>query len=275
MGAVVLAIHQGFFLTTGKPTPLGSVKRGSLIQRVTVAGKVIAYRKTIIAAPYNGYVKKLFVKIGDKINQGDPIVSISQSLQSSETIFPLRAPFPGTVVQVEKTEGEYIREGDPKEFVVRIDDLAKLFIAANIPEMDRGKVHAGQEAIIRASAVLTRTYKGVIRELSLAAREVSFGTSQVEFPMRLEILNSDHQLNPGMSVIMDIVTSKKENILTLRHEFIRKENDAYFVIMKSGKKQPIAVGVSNEEVSEIREGIKEGDQVQQIDFLNLIKLQDD
>jgi len=90
----------------------GIVVREDLIQRTTIAGTVVPFRKTIITAPYNGYVKRMYVKVGDTVKQGDPIVTVVQSLQSSDNVFPVRSPFDGIVVQVEKSEGEFIKEGE-------------------------------------------------------------------------------------------------------------------------------------------------------------------
>ncbi len=249
----------------------GSVVRQDLAQRVTIAGTVTPLRKTIITAPYNGYVKKFFVKIGDKVKQGDPIVSVVQSLQSGDNSFPLRSPLAGTVVQIEKSEGEFVKEGDPKEFILRIDDASKLYVVANAPEIDRVKVKSGQDAVIKASAILNRKYKGVIRELSLAAREKDqWSRSQVvEFPIRIEITDSDEVIKPGMSVVIDVITAKKENVLTLRHEFIHRDNEKYYVVLNSGKRKDIQVGIQNEEAFEILSGLEEGEKIKQIDFSDL------
>ena len=249
----------------------GLVIKQDIMQRVTIAGTVTPLKKTIITAPYNGYVKKLFVKVGDKVNQGDPIVSVVQSLQSGDNPFPLRSPLTGTVVQIEKSEGEFVKEGDPKEFILRIDDSSKLYVIANAPEIDRVKVKAGQEAIIKASAILNRKYKGIIRELALAAREKEqWSRSQVvDFPIRIEIIDNDETIKAGMSVVIDVITAKKENVLTLRHEFIRRDNEKYFVVLSSGKRQDIAVGIQNEDGFEILSGLAEGDKIKQIDFSDL------
>lgn len=246
----------------------GVVERGDLLQRVTIAGVIAPTKKTIITAPYNGYVKKLYVRVGDAVKTGDPIVAVVPSLQSGDSVFPLRAPLNGTVVQVEKSEGEFAKENDPKEFILRIDDTSRLFILANAPEIDRLKVKTGQEAVIKASAVLNRTYKGVIRELSLAAREKDqWSRSQVvEFPIRIELVERDELLMPGMSVVIDVITAKKEKVLMLRHEFIRREGESYYVILGSGQRREIKVGMQNEEGFEIVEGLKEGETVKPVDF---------
>lgn len=276
VSGVIVASSLFFFRTgtasTNKSTDgFGSVIKQDLIQRVTIAGTVTPLRKTIITAPYNGYVKKLFVKIGDKVKQGDPIVSVVQSLQSGDNPFPIRSPLTGTVVQIEKSEGEYVREGDPKEFILRIDDTSKLYVVANAPEIDRVKVKTGQDAIIKASAILDRKYKGIIRELSLAAREKDqWSRSQVvEFPIKIEITDGDEVIKPGMSVVIDVITEKKENILTLRHEFIHRDNEKYYVVHSSGKRKDIQVGIQNEEGFEIISGLEEGEKIKQINFSDL------
>lgn len=273
--AVAVLFYAIFFksASSGFEAGIGKVERGDLLQRTTISGTIIPNRKTLITAPYSGYVRKIFVKLGDVVKPQDPVATISQSLQSAETSFPLRAPFGGVVVDVPKTEGEYVKENDSTGFILRIDDLSKYFISATVPEMDRTKIRAGMEAIVKPSAILDRTYKAVIREVSRSAKEYSSGSrsSQVEYPVRLEILNPDEDLQPGMSVVIDIITQKKENVLKLRHEFIHQEEGRYFVELNNGKEQDVKLGLQNEEAAEITDGLKENDQVRQIDFSSLIK----
>lgn len=250
---------------------IGVVTRQDFIQRVTFAGVVVPFKKTIVTAPYNGYVSKLFVSVGDSVKAGDPIVSVVQSLQSGDSPFPLRSPLNGVVVQLERSEGEYVREGDYKEFILRIDDTSRLFVVANAPEMDRVKLRFGQEAVIRASAIIDRKYKGLIRELSLAARdkEAEANSQVVDFPIKIEITDGDEMIKPGMSVVIDVITARKENVLSLRHEFIRRDKDHYFVVLQSGDRKTIEVGIQNEEGFEILSGLSEGQKIRQVNFSEL------
>jgi multidrug efflux pump subunit AcrA (membrane-fusion protein) len=128
---------------------------------------------------------------------------------------------------------------------------------------------------VKAAAIVDRTYKGVIRELSLAARQdegSGWGaTSKVEFPVRLEILDADKRISPGMTVVGDIIAEKRENVLILPHEYISRENDKYVVELESGEKRKIEVGMRNSEAFEIKSGLKEGDRVKQVDFASLVK----
>jgi len=248
------------------------VHSGDLIQRVTISGTIQPARKTLITASYKGYVRKIYVKLGDNVKAGDPIASVGTSLTNLEPVFPLRAPFAGKVVQVMKSEGEFVKEADPTDYIARIDDLSKLYVDANAPEIDRVKIQIGQTATVKAAAILDHTYTAVVRELTLAARETDKWqrSSVVEFPIRLELTQFDNKIEPGMSVLIDIVTFKKEKVLTLAHEYIGREKDQYFVTLSDGQKKYVKLGQQNEEMAEVTEGLHEGDVVRKVDFAKLI-----
>lgn len=251
---------------------IGRVKRGDIIQRVTVAGQIRPVRRSSFVAPYAGYIQKIYVKVGQKVKENDPVVSIKSSLQSPEPVFPLRAPFPGTVVDVAKMEGEYVNEKDPKDIIIRIDDLTKFYVLARAPELDATRIKKGMEVEIRVSALDTGVIKGIVREIDLAAQEADgWKAQQSTFNVRVEVLDPPEGLRSGQSAILDIVTSKISNVLYLEHEFINQEGDKYFVITKRGKRVPIEVGRQSDVAMEIKSGLKEGDEVQQIDFLKVLE----
>lgn len=255
-------------IETPRGTALGKVMRGDLIQRVTVAGTVVPDKKTIVTPPYNGYIRRLFVKVGDHVKPGDPIVSVAQSLLArDEEVYPLRAPIGGTVVQVLKAEGEYVETGSSNA-MVRIDDTKRLLVEANAPENEIDKLKLEQDVVIKAQALLDHPYKGRIRKISLAARDQAnnWEKAKVEFPIGIEILDADASLKPGMSVIIDIIASRLDKVLILRHEYIRKSGEKYFAISANGKQLPIEVGAQNEEGFEVKSGVTEGMPVRQIDF---------
>lgn len=244
------------------------VLRQTITQRVTIAGTVQPFRKSFITAAYKGYVRKLFVHLGEQVKMGDAIASVGTSLTTNEQVFPLRSPITGQIVQLPKSEGEFVKEADPSDFIARIDDLSKLLVNANVPEMERVKIKIGQDAVVKASAILDRTYKAIVREATLAANENDRWqrSTVVEYPVRLELIDFDEKLKPGMSVLIDIVANKKDAVLTLRHEYIAQEKDRYFVTLASGERRSIHLGLQNDEMSEILDGINEGDEIVKVDF---------
>jgi multidrug efflux pump subunit AcrA (membrane-fusion protein) len=250
-----------------------TVTKGDLVQRVTVAGVIVPKRRTVILPPYPGFIQKVFVKVGDKVKQGDPVLSIVQSLTTREEVFPIRAPFPGVVVQVLGSEGEYVKDGDLKKFIVRIDDLSELYVQADVPELDMVKIRKGQEAVVKASAILDRSYKGVIEEIALSAKERDEwgwgGKGQVEYAVRISLKDPDERVRPGMSAILDIITDRRDGVLSLRHEFLRKDGDKHIVEIEGKGPTEVGVGLHNEEAYEITSGLKEGERVLPTDFGNI------
>ncbi len=263
-----LAISLPFFDVSNTSTNFGKVEKRTIEQRVTIAGSIEPLRNTIITPPYAGFIKKLFVKIGQNVKAGDPLVAIAQSLQSQENTYPLRAPFAGRVVQLLKTEGQFVKDGDAKDYILRVDDLSQMFVYANAPEFDIPKIKPGMEVTVRATALRDRSYKGVVREIAHAATpRDGWVRSQVDYVVKIEITNVDESLKSGMSAIVDIITAKKSDVLSLSYEYIKREQDSFFVTLKDRSRKKIEVGIRNESAIEIVSGLSEGDEVRQVDLL--------
>ena len=263
----------GYFYFNKKETapdqssPMGVVKKQDLFQRVNISGAVTPYRMMIFVPPYEGYVRKIYVGLGDKVKAGDPVVKITPG--GDDDAFPLRAPYDGVVVQVMKTEGQYV-EKNKSDTIIRIDDISKLYVLSDAPELDFAKLKVGQDVIVKASAIMDRTYKGKIIEIAQAAsNQERWERSKVEFAVKAQITDHDERLKPGMSVVLDVITEQVLGALTLRHEFIRKEGDKFYVTLENGTRRDIQVGLRNEEAFEIKEGLAEGDKVKPVDFLSL------
>lgn len=249
------------------------ITKQDLIQQITVAGNVTPFRKTVISPPYNAYVKKIYVKIGDVIKAGDPIISLTQSLRElGEPAFPLRAPFPGVVVQTPKSEGEYVEMNKDGNLLVRIDDMSKLFVKAEIPESDIKQIKKDQPVIVRVNGIPDRQYQGLIRTIALAAKEKPGWNptgDRVAYDVELEITDKDQRVLPGMSAIVDIIIQKKEKVLAVPLECVRKEGEKYSVILDNGSATEIKVGMQNDRFFEVVSGLKENDKVKTIDFYSL------
>jgi hypothetical protein len=72
-----------------------------------------------------------------------------------------------------------------------------------------------------------------------------------------------------MSVVMDVITNKRESVMALSHEFIQEDEEGYFVNLENGNKKRVKLGLQTDEAAEILSGLTEGEKVRPIDFLNL------
>lgn len=281
LGALTCAAGLGIAAVGAGPSKLrwsdaapraGTVTRESFVQRITVTGYVVPRRRTMVTSPYTGYIKKLWVQVGDDVKVGAPLVSITQSLLGdADPAYPLRAAFAGRVVQVLLSDGESVEQ---KQKIVRIDDLSRLSVVTDIPETDIGKLKLGQEAVVTPNSAFGREFTGKVKEISLAAKESEDWrvNSRVEFPVQIELNEVHAELRPGMSASVEVIVFKKESALTLRHEFVQRAGGRYFAVLEDGEKREIKVGMRSENVFEILEGVKEGDRVRQVDILEGLDL---
>ncbi len=272
-------LYGGRFIQTNRSNSKSAsyvLKKEDLIQKVIVYGLIEPARKTIITAPYRGYVKKIFVKLGDLVKAQDPLATVVSSLGSSEQNFPLRAPFPGRVVHVEKKEGEFIKDitaADASEYIMRIDDQSRMYVLGAVAEGDRVKIKENHQATISIFSLPDLKLKAVVRDLSLSPKErLSWDRSAgVEFPVRLEILQPTPELKSGMSVLVEIVTARRDQVLALPHQYLLKENGQFFVLTPAQKKIPVEVGLMSDEKVEVKSGLSEKDTVMAVDYFQVKK----
>ena len=253
----------------------GKAEIQDIEQRIAVTGTLRGKRSSYITPAYSGYVADLKVKLGDRVKENEPLVRIAQTVdQPLSQIFPIRAPFAGVVTQMLKNAGEYVTvstysgSGVNDSSVLKLDDLSEFWLESAVPEIDIAKVKLGLPAQIRPNALSGTSYDGVVRSISLSAKESAdrWDRGKVEFAVQVQITNPNPQLRPGMSAVADIIAAKVDHVLALSHEYVHRRGDDYFVIDMKGKEIPITVGISNESLVEIKSGLKAGAEVQMIDF---------
>ena len=149
-----------------KITAYEVVKRADLMHTVTLPGTVQSAKNALITPPYDGYVKELYVKLGQTVKKGDPLVSVVTSLESTETVYPIRAPFTGKVTQIVNGEGTYIHATDWNKFILRVDDLSAFFMEVRAPEVDIVKLKVGLEALVKVVSLNDERFSGELIEIS-------------------------------------------------------------------------------------------------------------
>lgn len=247
----------------------GEVTKQDVIQRISINGTVRGQRQAQVQPGYNGYVGKIFVKVGQTVQAGQPLVSVTQTIsQPLSEVYPIRAPFAGVVTQILKREGEYVTTNSESGTLIYVDDLSQIWVNANVPEVDIAKVRIGLDAQIRANALPNKLYQGVVRTISLSPRESQdrWDRGRVEYPIEIEVIQPDKDLLSGMTVVADVISAKAEGVATIRHEFLQRDKDGYFLKDLKGKRHNIEVGLSNEELVEITKGAEVGLRVEMKDF---------
>lgn len=245
-----------------------TVTQGDITQAVTVTGVLTPKRRLVVYPTFDGYIRKIFVQMGQWVKAGDPLVQISSSPNSNETAYPQRAQFSGRVVDILRQEGEWVERAKDNPILV-VDDSSVFTVECAVPEMDIAKYKVGLEAKISPVALQNRHYEGKILSVAEASKLKDpnrWGQSTVEFNVKVQVLNPDDAIKSGMTATVKIIFDSVKSVPTLPHDYVNIKDNRAFVQSVSGEKKEVQIGISDDKAIEIKSGLAVGEKVRQIDF---------
>lgn len=178
------------------------------------------------------------------------------SEQGPTSVFPLKAPFAGTVIEKNAVLGELAQ---PDRSLFTVADLSTLWIEANLFEKDLSRVRVGATATVTVSAYAGEAFKG---RLTYISSTVDKETRTVQ--ARVEVPNPDRRLKPEMFATAAIDTAATTKALTLPQlAVLLVSGQTTAFVQEAGGFEPRAVEVGEKVGSRIvvKGGIKEGEQV--------------
>ena len=130
----------------------------------------------------------------------------------------ITSPQNGIVTQINKEIGEMALGGMfQAEVLMVIADLSKMEVIIDVNENDVVSILKGDTAEIEIDAFLDTLFYGVVNEVALVPQVTGMGSQQqvTNFQVKVRMINVPDNIRPGMSATVDIVTDKKENVLTI------------------------------------------------------------
>lgn len=184
------------------------------------------------------------------------IKELSESGVVNDILY-VKAPIDGTIVESNIFIGTTFDEGFT---LFKIADVENLWVVVNIYEKDIINIKLNSPAEIRISSNPEKIFHG---KLTAIGSFVDKGTRTVKG--RIEIFDKSGTLKPGMFVEALIYKDETEEILSVPAEAIRKieGKDVVFVVRGNGSFEirEVKPGKSIGEYTEIREGLKEGEDI--------------
>ncbi len=181
------------------------------------------------------------------------------ALQATIDLVHLKAPFAGTITDLNSMVGDEISLGT---LAVRIDDLSHLLVDVQIPEIDINSIQVGQEARLTFDGIPDQEYSGKVTQVGRVGASVA---GAVNFDVTIELTDADAAVRPGMTAAVNVVIKQLENVLTVPNRAVRLLNGERVVYkLVNGAPQAISItlGATADTNSEIASGdIKEGDAV--------------
>src|SRR5437762_13322498 len=209
----------------------------------------------------------------------------------------ITSPIDGIVISRNVDVGQTVAASLQAPVIFTIaNDLAKMQIDANVAEADVGGVAVDQDVDFTVDAFPARTFQGKVIQVRNAPITVQ---NVVTYDTVIGVNNPDLKLKPGMTANVSIVVAHKDNVLQIKNAALRyraaeaasgqmtgsrvgsdgsktrvpsgaqrggrreRGTSERTVYLLSGQPQPVQIktGISDGVVTEVIEGLKEGDRV--------------
>lgn len=147
----------------------------------------------------------------DQVKVAETQLAIAESRLESPLV---KAPFDGVVTVLSTKPGDVVQPGTQ---ALRLDDLSELFLYVQISEIDIPLVEVGQSAELVFDAYFEDTFLGEVSEISPVGQPVQ---GVVEYTVRINMLDADDRIKPGMTAAVNIVVDEKEDVFVVPNDAI-------------------------------------------------------
>jgi len=259
-------ILQQLFVKEGqkvsKGQTLGRIDDGGLSSQLAQMETQAALAKTTFERQQNLWNQKIGSEIQylqAKTNYEAQVKAIGQMrAQIAKTI--IRAPFTGTIDEIVSERGSVVGPGTP---ILRIVSLGNMYLEAEVPEKNIGTIKKGSDVIVNFP-VLGETLNTKVTQVSNY-----INPENRSFNIQIAVPNKNGNIKPNLSSKVQIKDYSNTKAITVPTSIISENADGeqYLYIAQNADKDGnaiakrviVKVGLSQGELIEIIDGIKDGD----------------
>jgi HlyD family secretion protein len=174
------------------------------------------------------------------------------------------APFAGIIAHISGELGEFTTPsppGIPTPPTIDLIDNSCLYVTAPMDEVDAPKIKVGQEARITLDAMAEKVFSGRIRRIAPYVTEIEKQARTVDIEVEFQQI-PESILLVGYSADVEVILARKEAVLRIPTQAIRHDSKVWMVDAKRQLvERQLETGLNNWSFTEIRSGLKEGDEV--------------
>ena len=190
----------------------------------------------------------------------------------------MRAPQAGQVVYANmqssnsfRSSGEQIEQGSTvreRQAIINLPDLNQMKVDCRIHESLIGNIRVGLPAKITISSFPDHIFKGVVAQVSSVPMTGRWPNTDLrEYETEIKLMDSPElirKLRPGLTAQVEIMVDSRQDVLQVPVQAVLAIADkqiGYVLTAKGPERRDLLVGQSNQSTVEIKEGVKEGEQV--------------
>ena len=142
--------------------------------------------------------------------------------------------------------------------VATIPDLTTMISKVYISEVEISKIREGQLASVTVDAFPDKAYTGSVISVANIGEKLPNTDTKV-FEVQVKIDGTDLSLRPSMTTNNKIMISTFEDVIFIPAECVHTGADSIPVVYtKSGYRQPVTLGESNDKYIIVKKGLEEG-----------------
>lgn len=169
----------------------------------------------------------------------------------------LRAPFNGEVIERSATIGEVV---DPNKTLFTVADLSTVWVRADFPEQQAGRLKVGLTIEVRVSAYPDQVFRGAITYVGAV---IDPATRTVT--VRADVANSDRRLRPEMFAEVTLMTDE-QSVLSVPREAVQQVGNRLVAFVVRGPRRfesrEVTIGeAADADYVEVKQGLAADDQV--------------
>ena len=205
-----------------------------------------------------GKLIKYLVKEGDFVKKEDAIALIDRDITGFKyEPHKVLSPLTGRILKADLDKGSLL---NPQTPVAIVADILSVKIKIDVSEVDYPKVKIGNKAILKVDAYPGREFEGKLVKLDKYI-DPQTRTAQAE----IEVTNKEGLLIPGSFVRITLFAGTHKARVFPLDALLRMPGTGSYYCFKvennRAKKVFLKIGVIQENLVEIKEGLKEGDLV--------------
>jgi multidrug efflux pump subunit AcrA (membrane-fusion protein) len=179
--------------------------------------------------------------------------------------FYITAPSDGMIIYKRDRFGRKRKSGGNintmDRVVATLPDLTVMISKVYISEIDITKIKPGQNVAITVDAFPAKSYSGVVSTVANIGEKLNNTDTKV-FEVLVKINGTDMNLRPSMTTNNKIMIRSYEDVVYVPNECVHTGTDSIpFIYTKSGYKQAVALGESNDKEVIIEKGLKPGTEI--------------
>ncbi|MQP25184.1 efflux RND transporter periplasmic adaptor subunit [Flavobacterium sp. LMO8] len=261
-GGILQQVYVKEGQKVAKGQTLARVDDGGLSSQLAQMETQAALAKTTFERQENLWKQKIGSEIQylqAKTNYNAQLKAVAQmKAQLAKTV--IRAPFSGTIDEIASERGSVVGPGTP---ILRIVSLGNMYLEAEVPEKNIGTIKKGSDAIVNFP-VLGETFNAKVTQ---AGNYIN--PANRSFMIQIAVPNKSGNIKPNLSSKIQLKDYSNSKAITVPISIISENADGeqFLYVAQNpdnkgnaiAKKVIVKVGLSQGELVEIVDGIKDGD----------------